>query len=213
MSISCPLCMASHENRIISGADHRTYYLCAQCSLIFVDPCHLLPPDEEKRHYATHENHLQNEGYIHFLNQILEPMLPYMDSTMCGLDYGCGPGPTLSQLVKQQGMACDDYDPFFTHASLNPPYDFIFATECFEHFYRPADEMKHLSTWLKPDGLLGVMTERWTTIEQFKTWYYTKDPTHVCFYHANTFDYLCRQYGFLLMWQDTKRAAIFRRRP
>jgi len=209
----CPLCMTSHENRIISGVDHRTYYLCAQCSLIFVDPCQFLPPNEEKQHYATHQNHLQNEGYVHFLNQIVEPMLPHLHASMRGLDYGCGPGPTLSLLLKQQRITCDNYDPFFADMPLCPPYDFIFATECFEHFFRPADEMKRITEWLKPGGLLGIMTERWTTIEQFKTWYYTKDPTHVCFYHTITLDYICQKYNLVLIWQDAKRAAIFRRHP
>lgn len=209
----CPLCMTSHDNRIVSGADHRTYYLCSQCSLIFADSCHLLPPEEEKQHYATHENHIDNAGYVSFLNQLLEPLLPYLRSDMRGLDYGSGPGPTLSQLVKHHGMDCDDYDPFFTNTPLNPPYDFILATECFEHFHRPADEMKRITEWLKSGGLLGVMTEHWTTLEQFHHWYYTKDPTHVCFYHANTLDYLCRQYGFVPLWQDTKRVTIFRRHP
>lgn len=213
MTTPCPLCQAHNQNEMVIGADCRKYYLCAQCSLIFADPCHFLSPDEEKRHYATHENHIKNEGYVRFLNQLLEPMLPYLHSDMRGLDYGSGPGPTLSQLLKQQGINCDNYDPFFTNTSLSPPYDFILATESFEHFHRPANEMKRITEWLKPGGLLGVMTERWINIEQFNHWYYTKDPTHVCFYHANTFDYLCRQYGLVQIWQDTKRVNIFRYRP
>lgn len=213
MLTTCPLCMTRQENRVISGPDLRKYYLCAHCSLIFVDPCHFLSPEKEQQHYVTHENHLENEGYVRFLKQILDPMLPYLDSKMRGLDYGCGPGPTLSKLIKQHGIACDDYDPFFANVPLHPPYDFMLATECLEHFHRPADEMKRISAWLKPGGLLGVMTEHWTHIEQLKSWYYAKDPTHVCFYHASTLDYLCQQFGFLLVWQDKKRAAVLKRLP
>lgn len=213
MLLPCPLCMTCHEKQIITGADQRKYYLCAQCSLIFIDPCHHLSPEEEKQHYATHENHLQNKGYVRFLNQLLEPMLPYLDSLMHGLDYGCGPEPTLSQLVKQHGIACDDYDPFFANAALRPPYDFILATECLEHFYYPKKEFQRMCEWLKPGGVLGIMTEHWATLEQFKTWYYTKDPTHVCFYHEKTLEYLCRHYGLVRLWDDNKRVSIFRRCP
>lgn len=213
MPTPCPLCNTSPPHPVTPGADQRKYYRCTHCSLIFVDPGYFLSPEAEKRHYSTHENYLHNEGYVRFLNQILEPMLPFVDSNMQGLDYGCGPGPTLSLLLQQQGISCDNYDPFFTQAPINPPYDFILATECFEHFFFPAKEMQKICAWLKPGGLLGVMTERQTTPEQFKTWYYTKDPTHIVFYHTDTFDYLCRHYGLVRLWDDTKRVSIFRRLP
>jgi len=64
---------------------------------------------------------------------------------------------------------------------------------------------------LKPGGLLGLMTERWTTPEQFVSWYYTRDPTHVCFYHERTLDFVCHRYGFAPTWMDETRVAILRR--
>jgi hypothetical protein len=213
MSLPCPLCMTCHEKQNITGADQRNYYLCGQCSLIFVDPSHHLSVEDEKQHYVTHENHIGNEGYVRFLNQVLEPALPLLNHPMRALDYGCGPGPTLSQLLRAHRITCDNYDPFFTRTSVHPPYEIIFATECFEHFFYPEKEMQQIYGWLKPGGLLGIMTERWSTIEHFKSWYYTKDPTHVCFYHEKTFDYLCRRYGLVRIWQDARRVSIFRRFP
>lgn len=140
-------------------------------------------------------------------------MLPYLNVTMRGLDYGCGPGPVLSQLVRKHGMVCEDYDPLFADRSLQPPYDFIFATECFEHFLNPDREIQRLRNLLRSGGLLGIMTECWTDVEQFGRWYYTKDPTHISFYHADTLDYICNQYGFALLWQKENRVFILEGHP
>lgn len=209
--MTCPLCSVSGQTTDVRGADQRRYYLCGNCSLIFADPEHRLSPAEERAFYSKHENSIENTGYVDFLNRIVQPMLPFLTREMRGLDYGCGPGPTLALLLKQQGIACDDYDPLFADCDLKAPYDFVFATECFEHFHRPTVELQRISSLLKPGGLLGVMTERWTTLEKFATWYYTRDPTHVCFYHANTLNYIGEQYGFASVWMDQNRVAILRR--
>ncbi|HSK31814.1 MAG TPA: class I SAM-dependent methyltransferase [Candidatus Limnocylindria bacterium] len=145
------------------------------------------------------------------MNRVVQPMLPHLDAGMRGLDYGCGPGPTLSLLLQRRGIACDDYDPLFADRLLQPSYDFVFSTECFEHFHQPEIEIRRISSLLKPRGLLGIMTERWTTREGFANWYYTRDPTHVCFYHERTLDFICRRFGFEPVWMDANRAAILRR--
>jgi SAM-dependent methyltransferase len=117
----------------------------------------------------------------------------------------------LSQLLRRQGIACEDYDPLFASHPLQPPYDFIFATECFEHFHQPNREIDRICKLLKPDGLLGIMTERWTTLEKFAGWYYTKDPTHVSFFHEQTFSFLRQQFGLELLWKDGNRVMILRK--
>lgn len=171
-----------------------------------------MSPEEEKARYATHENSIENDGYVRFLNRVLHPMLPFLDKTMRGLDYGCGPGPTLSQLVRQHGIACEDYDPLFANGDLRPPYDFILSTECFEHFHNPSQDIHRLCSLLKPGGLLGIMTERWATLEQFAMWNYTTDPTHTSFYHDDTFTFLCNRFALELLWHDENRVMILRRK-
>jgi SAM-dependent methyltransferase len=213
MSLKCPLCLVSGQTAKVRGADRRRYHLCGNCSLIFADPEHHLAPAAEKAFYSTHENGIGNPGYVDFLNRVVQPMLLHLDRGMRGLDYGCGPGPTLSLLLKQQGIACEDYDPFFLDRPLRPPYDFIFSTECFEHFRRPKVEIQRIISLLKPGGLLGIMTERWTTLEGFANWYYTRDPTHVCFYHERTIEFLCERYGFAPLWMDANRVAILHLSP
>ncbi len=208
---ACPLCRAEQVFVAIPGADARRYYHCDACSLIFVDPRDYLSPQDQIARYRTHQNSIENAGYVAFLRRIVDPMLTHLDASMRGLDFGCGPGPTLSLLVEQQGIACANYDPYFAPIELQPPYDFIFATECFEHFTAPADDISRLQALLRCGGLLGIMTEQWTDLESFRRWYYTRDATHVSFFHARSFDHVCATYGFEQLPTEDNRAVILRK--
>jgi len=208
MYMNCPLCLSDDWKEEVAGADSRLYYLCENCLLIFADPKHFLSAREEKARYKAHRNSIKDEGYVNFLSRVIDPMITYLKSGMRGLDYGCGPGPTLSHLVKGHGIFCDDYDPYFKKNSLCPPYDFIFSTETFEHFQYPAKEIQKIRNLLKSGGMLGIMTECWTTLEEFGSWYYTKDPTHMSFYNKSTFNYICSRFGFALHEQADKRVYI-----
>jgi hypothetical protein len=192
----CPLCASSGEFLRISGPKERQYLVCANCQLIFMDRALLPDPLTEKTRYQAHQNSAQNEGYVRFLNQAISPTLPYLHAKMQGLDYGCGPTPTLSVLLGEHGLSCENYDPYFFPTLTEKHYDFIFATEVIEHFFHPASEFIRLKALLKPEGMLTLMTEQWHDLKGFSTWHYAKDITHVCFYHANTIAYLCENFGF-----------------
>ncbi len=213
-ALCCPLCFSSSSSSSIlpvKGPNKRAYFLCETCLLIFVQQSDFLQPAQEKARYEEHKNGIASAGYVQFLRRILDPMLPYLTPAMRGLDYGAGPAPTLSLLLDQEGIDCEDYDPFFRPTPPSPPYDFIFATECFEHFFRPSAELERLHGLLRPQGLLGVMTEQWTSLSAFSRWYYTHDRTHVIFFHPSTWDLVCARYGFSIVWRDERRALILRR--
>ncbi len=207
----CPLCLKDGPFKAIKGADKRSFWLCPSCYLIFADPAGHLSPEQEKAFYGTHQNTIENAGYVAFLQRVLTPALPFLKPNMRVLDYGCGPGPVLSALVRQQGFECDNYDPFFMPEQPRPPYDMVFASECFEHFHRPQHEINRLVSLLSPAGYLAIMTEQWQTEAAFASWHYSKDPTHVVFFHQRSVDYICAHFGFNLCWQDGRRVVILQR--
>jgi len=207
----CRLCDEQDRLQRVYGADSRIYFLCRQCMLISVDSRYFLSNDEERARYETHNNMIENKGYVEFLNRVIQPMLKYIQPGMAGVDYGCGPGPILSQLVHQAGIECDDYDPIFYPKPLSDRYDFVFSTETFEHFFYPKREIEKLSALISPGGYLGVMTGMWDSIERFKTWYYTRDPTHVSFFHRDTLDYMCKTFGFTELYTSDKRVIILQK--
>ena len=210
----CPLCHETEQISLLGSAMPRRYLACGQCYLAYMHPNDYLSADEEKAYYATHENSIDDEGYVGFLNILLAPLLDLIEQKekTIALDYGCGPGPTLSVLLEQNGIHCDNYDPFFFPEGVSPPYDVITATECFEHFHHPENELKKLVSMLKPGGLLALMTSRWSNAEKFMHWHYNRDPTHVIFMHKKTTLFIEENFGLDSIFRDKKRVIIFRKK-
>lgn len=209
--MNCRLCLSNNYVAQISGKDNRKYFLCNNCKLINVYPEFFLEGQEEKDRYLEHQNGFHQEGYVKFLNRAVQPALKFLNKAMAGLDYGCGYAPTISKILSQNGFKCENYDPIFFNRGLNKKYDFIFSTEVFEHFFKPLKEIETLTNLLKSNGLLIVMTERWSNEENFNNWYYTTDPTHVAFYHNTTFNYICSKYAFENLFDDGNRVIILRK--
>lgn len=209
--MQCSLCLNTALSTIKSN-DNREYFLCNICYLISVSHDNLISGDKEKERYLTHNNGIEFKGYVNFLNLAIEPALQFIEKDMIGLDYGCGHTPTLSTLLKQQGCFCEDYDPFFVKNNLNKKYDFVFSTEVFEHFWNPKEEIETLLNLIKVNGILVVMTEKWTDIEQFNNnWHYLRDITHVVFYNKKTINFICNEFNLQLLYDDKKRVVIFRK--
>lgn len=207
------ICRLCHSREMLSlpGADERNYYLCGNCRLISTDEKQLPERQEEQARYLSHQNGTQHEGYVKFLRRALDPARPFLRAGMKGLDYGCGHAPTLSSLVRASGLQCEDYDPLFVHHDLDGTFDFLFSTEVFEHFFCPEKAIRRIRSLLEPNGILIVMTERWKDEERFSKWYYTRDRTHVSFYHSDTFEFICRRFGFRSLFDDGERVIILER--
>ncbi len=158
-----------------------------------------------------HRNSIDDPGYVKFLNHAIIPAKKYLDTRMSGLDFGCGPTPTLSKLLAREGYRCDDYDPLFHACKLKDSYDFIFTTETVEHFRSPAKEFARLAGMLSADGILVVMTELWKTKEEFAKWHYTMDATHIAFYSSNTMHRIGKMFDLEPVYEDDKRVVVYLR--
>jgi len=115
-----------------------------------------------------------------------------------GLDFGSGPGPTLSIMFEEAGHQMAIYDHFYAKdaSALDKKYDFITATEVVEHLHKPAETLGLLKTLIKPRGVFGIMTKLSTGLKDFETWHYKNDPTHVCFFSQKTFLFLSKKWGW-----------------
>lgn len=209
--MNCVLCSNTHIS-ILENTLDKEYYICNNCGIIFTSTKYHLNKKEEESRYKFHQNTIENIGYIKFLEQIISPCFKYINTNMIGLDFGCGPNPVLSQLLEKKGIKCEFYDPyFFNNLNFENKYDFIFATECFEHFFLPKKELKLISNILKPNGILAIMTEFYTNIDFFSNWYYIKDPTHICFYNRESFDFICQSWKYKILYTDNKRVIILKK--
>lgn len=198
----CPLCAASEVSHF--HQDRRDFRQCAVCRLVFVRPEQFLSPSQERAHYDLHENSPADAGYRRFLSRLFVPMCDGLSTASCGLDFGSGPGPTLSVMFEEAGYTMAIYDPCYApdRHLFQQQYDFITASEVVEHLHRPQQELDRLWSCLKPGGRLGVMTKRVIDREAFSTWHYKHDPTHVCFFSVPTFEWLADRWDATLVVAD-----------
>lgn len=189
----CPLCACSRCGHFHRDA-RRDYYRCETCRLVFVPPRQRLAPDLEKAVYDQHQNRPDDPGYRRFLARLFEPLARRLAPGARGLDFGAGPGPTLSLMFEEAGHPMAIYDPFYAPdpSVLERRYDFVTATEVVEHLFEPGRELARLAALLPAGGWLGLMTKRVTDDEAFARWHYILDPTHVVFFSEATFAWLAR---------------------
>lgn len=211
MNEHCPLCSAAPSNEITIRGKRR-FDVCGGCGLVYARRAELPSAEARRERYLLHRNGSEDAGYCAFLRRAIDAALPHLRPGARGLDFGCGPAPTLSRLAEAAGIRMTDYDPLFRNVRLEPPYDVVFSTECFEHFDDPAAEMARIRGLLEDGGILSVMTEAWDECTDFERWHYASDPTHIAFYSSRTFDYVCRAFGFELAGGDGKRVFVFRKK-
>lgn len=127
------------------------------------------------------------------------------------LEFGCGPGPVLSQLLTRQGKQVCCYDKYFhpDESYKDHRYDLITSTEVFEHLDDPLGVLKTLASLLKPGGHIALMTHfHPNDKERFKTWWYPRDPTHITFFTPKTFEVLAASCGLQIQSCDHQKQII-----
>lgn len=193
----CIVCGAFSAEFFVKAGD-RDYSRCGICRAVFLHPDQRLSPEAEYERYCRHQNDPADHGYLRFLSKLAGPLLDKLEPFSKGLDYGCGPGPALAQMLRNAGHQMNLYDPFFfpDQKPLGDTYDFITCTETAEHFHRPAEEFARFDRMLLAGGWLGVMTCFLTEDERFVSWHYRRDPTHVVFYREATLRHVARQLGW-----------------
>lgn len=194
--LSCPLCL-SNSCTFYYRDKKRSYYQCHNCLLVFVPSEFHLSSEDEKKEYDLHINDPQDIGYRKFLSRLADPLQKRLEKGARGLDFGCGPGPTLSVMLEENGYLVDLFDAFYFKDDkvFEKRYDFITATEVVEHLSNPKKEFGKLMSCLKDDGCLGIMTKLVKNREAFAKWHYIQDYTHISFYSNETFNYLAKLYN------------------
>lgn len=204
----CPLCDTLVTD--VFYQDKRDFYRCSDCSLVFVPDHQFLSVEQEKSLYDKHNNSPDDPYYRTFLSRLFIPVSERLAPESHGLDFGSGPGPTLSIMFTEIGHKMNIFDVFYANDSkvLAHKYDFITASEVVEHLHHPKKELDRLWSYLKHDGILGIMTKRVINQEAFSHWHYKNDLTHVCFFSIKTFQWLADYWGASLFFPG-KDVALF----
>lgn len=203
-SKTCPLCNSTttvfHEDK------RRKYYRCHTCELVHVPPEAFISTEEERSVYELHRNSPNDPGYRKFLSRMCDPITSRLPTGSWGLDFGCGPGPTLSVMFEERGYPMEIYDPFFSDddSVLKHQYDFVTATEVVEHLREPRAVLDRLWGYVLHGGYLGIMTKLVIDQKSFARWHYISDETHICFFSISTLRWLGRRWqsGPILLGSD-----------
>ncbi len=204
--IRCPLC-GEADCRPFHRDAVRPYLRCGCCALVFVPASHHVDRAAERARYDHHRNNPDDAGYVAFLSRLAAPLVRLLPPGAAGLDFGCGPAPVLADMLSSGGRPTAVYDPiYFPDESVwLSRYDFVTATEVFEHLRDPAVELRRLLGILRPHGLLAIMTGFVPEDPRaLADWHYLRDATHVAFYSEATFTFIAERWraSIALMERD-----------
>lgn len=193
---NCPLCN-SYSERYYSHKG-RTFLKCSNCLSIFLHPGFYISAAEEKAHYEKHDNNPFDIRYQNFVSPIVNSILNDFTAEDNGLDFGSGTGSPIVKMLDNKGYKISQYDLFFHNSQqpLQKSYNYIACSEVAEHFKNAYEEFKLLRSLLLPGGRLCIMTELFNEANDFATWYYKNDPTHVFLYHKQAFEWIKQEFGF-----------------
>jgi 2-polyprenyl-3-methyl-5-hydroxy-6-metoxy-1,4-benzoquinol methylase len=202
----CPLCEGATQH--MEGF----YIQCSSCDLVFKDSHQLLNQKEEKARYDLHNNDLNDENYIKYLNRMIEIVRKnvrndYFHEAKNILDYGCGPVKGYEFLLKNQKGShyINSYDPYYflEKAVLKESYDLIIASETAEHFNHPKIEIENWNQCLNQNGILAIRTELFDKTKDLNKWWYAKDPTHVVFYTLKTWEWFAHNCCYEILHMES----------
>jgi SAM-dependent methyltransferase len=194
----------------------RSYHLCPDCDLVFLDPAKRPSAADARARYLLHENSLGEAGYRDMLEKFIDTAIaPYLHPPRAVLDYGSGPAPSMGALLGERGYSASSWDPEFSPEPDNRsgPFAAVIMHEVLEHCFSPANALRDAASMLPPGGILAVSTlSRPRNPEDFLRWWYREDITHVSFYSKECLSAICREAGFDLVWQEGESISVFRKR-
>jgi hypothetical protein len=189
----------------VAAKPARTYFRCESCDYLFMDPEQRLSSEQEAERYHQHRNQA-SEGYIKFFEPLVgEIQRLRITGANKALDYGCGPGTLLMDLLIQKSWFVSCYDPLFLPDEnvLTQTYDLVTCTEVWEHLHDPVQVFARLQTLLSSNSILAVMTSAYPSKEDFALWPYRRDMTHVGFFSESTMRIIAAKYNWQLVFAQS----------
>ncbi len=211
--MECIICHSPNMTKLFER-DLQLFYRCPSCGLILRDPASRLDEGKERERYLLHDNTPSNTGYLAYLNRFIEEQIIEnisIDDPLI-LDFGSGPEPVLSDLLKERGYRVSSYDTYFSpdRGYAKNSYDLIVLLEVIEHIADPLAVCEGLSGLLNPGGrmILQTMLVDEKIRDTFGSWWYKEDMTHISFYTKESFEILAQQLGLTVV-SSGKNVTIF----
>jgi 2-polyprenyl-3-methyl-5-hydroxy-6-metoxy-1,4-benzoquinol methylase len=167
--------------------------------------------EAERTRYDEHHNTLSDQSYVDYCRGVaaLLHTIPLVDPSV--LDFGCGQHQVLARLLAREGIRCRAYDPLYGIGmpALEGTYDVVIMCECIEHLRGLAAEVRRVMRLLVPSGYLIVRTELLADLQNFASWWYIRDCTHINFFSLTAMRYVAERIAKPLCFTNNKNVCIF----
>ncbi|MCK9490936.1 MAG: class I SAM-dependent methyltransferase [Sulfurimonas sp.] len=208
----CKIC-SSNTTLIKNHKTGKDYYRCNECDYIFLDEQFYIDEAHERLHYDKHDNNFSCHGYVEMFETLIDEFVP-LKEIEDALDFGCGEGEVLPILLEKNRVKCDRYDLFYFPQKVykEKNYDLIVSTEVVEHLENPLEVLQELSSHLREDAYLLLMTRiHPQNDEEFLEWFYIRDVTHIGFFSLKTFEYLGKKLSLEIVKHNSKNTILFKK--
>lgn len=230
--MNCKIC--SHGvGTVVDGQFRINYYYCPHCEFLFLDEAEIVSTEKEKAEYSTHQNTLDNKGYVNMFRDFIEKAVtPFQTNPgpggtltpLTALDFGSGPGDcVLAHVLREEnGYDVDIYDIYFAPEKVytDKTYDLITCTEVLEHLKDPVETLRLLKEHLKPGGILALMTlfhpiseDNPEGEEMFRRWWYRRDITHIGFFRPKTLRFIAHLLEMKPLMMDERNTVSLKIEP
>lgn len=210
----CKICKETTRT-IKDSKKELSYYRCDACGFVFLDDRQRVDKVKEKAQYDSHNNGFENQGYVQMFEDFIELAIsPYLMTIKTALEFGSGPGPVLSKLLENRGLAVDIYDLYYAPAKVyeGKTYDLISSTEVFEHLQKPLEILELLAKHTNEQGYIVLMTKFPPKEDKaFLAWWYRRDPTHISFFTPQSFEIMAQKVGLKVLKTINQNIVIFQK--
>lgn len=205
----CPIC-GSETIRLLKNK-RRTFYRCASCFFAWADPASWPGEDVSRKRYDLHHN--EGSEYSDYLAKIIDRALFFAGHAERILDWGSGPKPLASQILRERGFEVFSYDPLFS-AQMPPSsyFDLGLSIESAEHFKTPIDDFRTFTGAFKIGALALIHTHIAPADDKaFLEWWYTEDITHVSFYSEECFYVIGKKLSLEIVAIEERMRIVLRK--
>ena len=210
----CKICQ-SDTTVIFDNKKELSYYRCKCCGFVYLDNKFIIDKESEKSKYDMHQNAFDSLGYVKMFEEFIEKsIVPYEENIKSVLEFGCGSGPVLAELLERKGLVVDIYDLYFYPKKVyeGKMYDLITSTEVFEHLKEPLKILKLLLEHTNKSGYIVLMTKfPPKEDESFLAWWYRRDPTHISFFTPKSFEVMAKIVGLKVVKIIDENIVIFQK--